>query len=198
MHRCSGQFWLIWSRTSILDANGAGEQIENTLLQTPRLVLDIITKALDHDIFLVTSAEVIETGLGHRCLSVCQHGPASGIASHARIESDPELRAVAIVERDADLRAAAKSLVAARFALRGKSPYAPDVVLVNEWAREDFLGAVLQEVVVQSARTAQSEKSSKSHGKADSGGFAERARAEARVNVLSTGPSGAVVYFEDR
>lgn len=181
----------------ILDAD-VGEQIENTLLQTPRLVLDIISKALDHDIFLATNTEVTETDLGHRCLSVCQIGPASGIASRARIESDSELRVVAIVERDADLKAAAKSLVAARFALRGKSPYAPDVVLVNEWARELFLGAILQEVVVQSARTAQSEKGSKSHGKADTGGFAEKARAEASVNVLSTGASGTVVYFEDR
>jgi hypothetical protein len=182
----------------ILDANRVGEQIENTLLQTPRLVLDIIAKALDHDIFLATNTDVMETDLGHRYLSVSQNGPVSTTASYARIESDSDLRVVAIVERDADLKAAAKSLVAARFALRGKSPYAPDVVLVNEWAREEFLGAVLQEVVVQSARTAKRENGFKSHGKGDAGGFAERARAEVRVNVLSTGASGAVVYFEDR
>lgn len=179
-----------------LTANGI--QIENTLLQAPKLVLDIISKALDHDIFLTTSTEVSEADLGHRYVSVLQNGPASSPAAYVRIESDPEARVVAVVERDADLKAAAKSLVAARFGLRGRSPYAPDVVLVNEWVREDFLGAVLQEVVVQSARVGQSERDTKSYNKARAGGFAERARAEARVNVLSSGTTGAVVYFEDR
>jgi acyl-CoA reductase-like NAD-dependent aldehyde dehydrogenase len=52
---------------------------------------------------------------------------------------------IAIVERGANVQEAARALVVARFCLRGKSPYAPDLVLVNEWIKKDFLNAVIQE-----------------------------------------------------
>jgi acyl-CoA reductase-like NAD-dependent aldehyde dehydrogenase len=54
---------------------------------------------------------------------------------------------VAIIERDADIRLAADTLVTAAFSLRGKSPYKPDIVLVNEWVKKDFLVAVMQSLV---------------------------------------------------
>jgi acyl-CoA reductase-like NAD-dependent aldehyde dehydrogenase len=51
---------------------------------------------------------------------------------------------IAIIERDADLQLAAKGVASARFSLRGKSPFAPDLVLVNEWVKKDFLSALVQ------------------------------------------------------
>ncbi|CAH0054432.1 unnamed protein product [Clonostachys solani] len=53
---------------------------------------------------------------------------------------------VAIVDRTADLSLAAQALCAARFSFKGKSPYAPDVVIVNEWVLEPFIRACIREI----------------------------------------------------
>lgn len=52
-----------------------------------------------------------------------------------------------MVDRTADIKTAASELVAARFSFRGHSPYAPDIVLVNEFRKQDFLQAVVSEYV---------------------------------------------------
>lgn len=52
---------------------------------------------------------------------------------------------VAVVDRTADLSLAARELVQARSLFAGRSPYAPDVVLVNEFVAKDFLDAVFRE-----------------------------------------------------
>lgn len=49
------------------------------------------------------------------------------------------------MDRTADVKLAAKELVAARFAFGGTSPYAPDLVLVNEFVKQAFLQAVADE-----------------------------------------------------
>jgi acyl-CoA reductase-like NAD-dependent aldehyde dehydrogenase len=54
-------------------------------------------------------------------------------------------RVVAVVDRTADFSQAAKHLIRARFSFKGESPYAPDVVLVNEFCMKDFCNAALQE-----------------------------------------------------
>jgi hypothetical protein len=66
---------------------------------------------------------------------------------HIRLRQDTdtaELVVVAVVDRTADLAGAADALVAARFGFGGRSPYAPDVVLVNEFVKEPFLSALVQ------------------------------------------------------
>lgn len=50
-------------------------------------------------------------------------------------------RCVAVVDGSADIDAAAKAITAARFSFGGRSPYAPDLVLVNEFAKKDFFEA---------------------------------------------------------
>lgn len=52
-----------------------------------------------------------------------------------------KLRCVAIVDRSADIEAAAKAITAARFSFGGYSPYAPDLVLVNEFVKKEFFEA---------------------------------------------------------
>lgn len=56
-------------------------------------------------------------------------------------------KVIAVVDRTADLPAAAEQLVAARFAFGGTSPYAPDVVLVNEFIKKEFLEQALQQSI---------------------------------------------------
>lgn len=54
-------------------------------------------------------------------------------------------RNVAVVDRTANFQLAARELVAARTAFGGRSPYAPTCVLVNEFAKQEFLQAVVSE-----------------------------------------------------
>jgi len=49
-----------------------------------------------------------------------------------------------VVDRTAHINEAAQAVVRARFSRRGTSPYAPDVVLVNEFVLEEFLACLLQ------------------------------------------------------
>jgi acyl-CoA reductase-like NAD-dependent aldehyde dehydrogenase len=105
----------------------------------PALLRQILPDALDHDTFAITSQRPDKSFLD-KALLVVQTG-ADG--SHGLI-SPADSRSVAIVDRTARVAEAAQSLVAARFALGGRSPYSPDVVLVNEFAMKPFVEAVIQ------------------------------------------------------
>ena len=60
-----------------------------------------------------------------------------------------------MINRDAEFDEAAKYLINARFAFRGRSPYAPDLVLVNEFAKKDFLHALVRQSISASAESEQ-------------------------------------------
>lgn len=63
--------------------------------------------------------------------------------SYAQLAS-PQSKVIAIIDRTADLVAAAEHLVTARFAFGGSSPYAPDLVFVNEYVKQEFLEHTLK------------------------------------------------------
>lgn len=46
-----------------------------------------------------------------------------------------------MVDRAADFENAAKSIVTARFSFQGTSPYSPDLVIVNDFIRGEFVEA---------------------------------------------------------
>lgn len=168
-------------------------QAEQSLLRTPPLVLDLIIQALDDDIFETTTNPINEPDLDHPHIRVLQNGSESAHLSH-HLVSESEARVVAVVERDANLDVAARELVRSRFALRGRSPYAPDVVLVNEWVKKEFLEAVVRHTV-----RFVSEGGKKSPPRTAPGqSLSELVRTEKGVNVLSWSSAGAVVEVEDR
>jgi len=61
------------------------------------------------------------------------------------LASPSRSRVFAVVDRTADVKLAAREIVAARFAFGGSSPYAPDLVLVNEFVKGEVLQAVVEE-----------------------------------------------------
>lgn len=168
-------------------------QTEQSLLRTPRLVLDVISQALDGEIFESTTSPVTDADLDHPHVRVLQNGTDSAHLAH-HLVSDPEARVVAVVERDADLDAAAQELVRARFALRGRAPYAPDLVLVNEWVKREFLEAVVKHAVRFASDDGKRGVGLSGQGKS----LAELVKTERGVNVLSWSSAGAVVDVEDR
>lgn len=83
-------------------------------------------------------------------------GP-NDISSPRCILSNPSSLSVAIVERSADFDNAARALINARFAFRGKSPYAPDLVLVNEFVKKEFLQALARQLIATGNSVVQNE-----------------------------------------
>ena len=63
-----------------------------------------------------------------------------------------------MVDRKFDLDEAAKAIINARSAFGGKSPYAPDVVFVNEFVKKDFLQALVRQVIAAGNKVAQNGK----------------------------------------
>lgn len=163
------------------------------MLKTPRVVLDIISRALDRDIFHVTSKQLSDAEIDHRHIRVLQSG-TSNASLGGQIVSQAESRVVAVIERDADLQAAAEAIVRARFSLGGRSPYAPDLVLVNEWVKKEFLAAVTQCAV----RFAPDPTETLSKADKRKHGLANKVIEERRCRVISSDGSGLIVDVEDR
>ncbi|KXJ85369.1 Aldehyde/histidinol dehydrogenase [Microdochium bolleyi] len=164
----------------------------NSLLQTPTAVFDLVRAALDKDIFAVVP-ELDAEDLGHRHLRVVQNsgGSSSPASPIPTLSSDSSLRTVAIVERDADIQAAADALVAARFSLGGRSPYAPDLVLVNEWVKRDL-------IIALSASSARFMADAKSSSSSKSSSVAAKAVEEGSATIISSNPAATVVDVSGR
>lgn len=70
----------------------------------------------------------------------------------SQLISPANARCVAIVDRSADVDEAAKAITAARFSFGGSSPYAPDLVLVNEFVKKAFFEACSRYATLAFAR----------------------------------------------
>ncbi|KAF1352585.1 Aldehyde/histidinol dehydrogenase [Delphinella strobiligena] len=119
-------------------------QIDNSLRSLPELLKSILKEVLDADTFDISQQPISDSAFLDRCLQVVQDYDPEQVLSQHQIVSSTNIRTAAVVDRAADLDKAAKALVNARFAYKGRSPYAPDVVLVNEFIKKDFLQAVVR------------------------------------------------------
>jgi aldehyde dehydrogenase (NAD+) len=120
--------------------------------------------------------------------------------------SSSKRKVIAVVDRAADLHAAAEHLVTARFAFGGTSPYAPDIVLVNEFVRKEFLEHVLNhairflanssEITNGSPKSPPSNTSNKSPPIADTLNSLQNNKAW-KFSAVTRGDTGAVVELSD-
>ncbi|KAJ6013005.1 hypothetical protein N7522_003360 [Penicillium canescens] len=136
---------LFYSVISALSAAlAAGNCVVLELPQTtsalPALLRKILPEALDNDTFTIT-AQRPDPSFLNKALIVDQTGESN---TNGGLVSPATARTVAIVDRTANINEAAKELVAARFALGGRSPYSPDLVLVHEFAMKPFVEAVIK------------------------------------------------------
>ncbi|KAL4927329.1 uncharacterized protein BDV17DRAFT_267407 [Aspergillus undulatus] len=114
------------------------ELTKNTMALPP-LLAKILAQALDADTFAIAE-ERPNAAFFEKVLVVAQTSTPSYPKS---IASPVTARTVAVVDRAADIPSAAQSLVTARFAFGGRSTYAPDVVLVHEFALKAFVEALI-------------------------------------------------------
>lgn len=110
-------------------------------------------------------------------------------------------RVVAIVDRTANLQEAAKALVTARFSFGGKSPYAPDIVLVNEFVKKNFLDAVVQHSIGfltgRDSNVIENGKLTRLQGQG-SGNLPKEIQSEDGVRVVTSGSNGAIMDVKKR
>lgn len=133
--------------------------------------------------------------LGHPHVLISQNGGSAAPTLVNHFVSPSESRVVAVVERDADIDAAAKSLVVARFSLRGKSPHAPDVVLVNEWVKRNFLAAATRHYIQLIPSSGDKQRN---RGGFECPGFLDEITEQDCAHVLASASDGAIVEVQAR
>ncbi|MCJ1445193.1 MAG: hypothetical protein MMC23_005698 [Stictis urceolatum] len=126
-------------------------RFENNSKALPGILRRVISE-LDHDAVCIVQDSTKDLAFPDSTLQVLQNEhnsqPRLSLISTAT-------RAIAVINRDAEFDEAAKYLINAGFAFRGRSPYAPDLVLVNEFAKKDFLHALVRQSISASAESEQ-------------------------------------------
>lgn len=119
-------------------------QFEDSLRSLPTLLKKVLKSALDSDTFDIAEQQVSESSFLYGCLQVVQAYDPKTPANQNQLVSNVSAITAAVVDRTADLDQAAEAILNARFAFQGRSPYAPDIVLVNEFVKKDFLQALVR------------------------------------------------------
>lgn len=93
---------------------------------------------MDKDTFLVVESQPATDDFfsGHCTIVDGRNEPSESLSS--RVLCSPSSRSIAIVDRTSMISNTARDIVRARFAFCGRSPYAPDLVLVNEFVFDEF------------------------------------------------------------
>ncbi|KAK0635369.1 hypothetical protein B0T17DRAFT_612246 [Bombardia bombarda] len=102
----------------------------------------VLPKALDVNTFCILTDKISKGSITETAVLVDQTGEGwlPQIQRH-QLVSPASSRTVAFVDRTADIETAAKAIVLARCSFGGSSPYAPDLVVVNEFVKTDFVDA---------------------------------------------------------
>ncbi|KAI8251058.1 Aldehyde dehydrogenase family 3 member B1 [Colletotrichum sp. SAR11_239] len=127
------------------------EQLEDTLLQLDSILRSVLPRALNQNAFCITK-KITDQSLLDSAILVDQTGVAPSASHVNHFVSSNTARAIAIVDRTADIEAAAGAITAARFGFGGQSPYAPDLVLVNEYVKKEFFEACSKHASLAFAR----------------------------------------------
>ncbi|KAI8281832.1 hypothetical protein K4K60_003941 [Colletotrichum sp. SAR11_57] len=127
------------------------EQLEDTLLQLDSILRSVLPRALNQNAFCITK-KITDQSLLDSAILVDQTGVAPSASHVNHFVSSNTARTIAIVDRTADIEAAAGAITAARFGFGGQSPYAPDLVLVNEYVKKEFFEACSKHASLAFAR----------------------------------------------
>ncbi|RAK97979.1 aldehyde dehydrogenase PutA [Aspergillus ibericus CBS 121593] len=116
-------------------------ELSKNTMALPAVLKKILPQALDADTFAI-SEERPDSAFLERTHVVAQNDSIP--LSSSTLSSPISSKTVAVVDRTANIPAAAEALVSARFAFGGRSTYSPDVVLVQEFAMKEFVEAIIQ------------------------------------------------------
>ncbi|KAH7134972.1 Aldehyde/histidinol dehydrogenase [Dendryphion nanum] len=182
---------------SLAAGNVVAIKLEKNLRALPSLLRKLLPGALEQDTFATVpsspSPEVLSS-----CLELLQDSTSSN-PRYSQLASYTAPPVVAIVDRSADLPSAAQNLVTARFAFGGSSPYAPDIILVNEFIAKPFLELVLQNAIrflATASRPNPARQNGTAHKSQDNVFRALTSIQENKdwkINIVSKGDAGAII-----
>jgi hypothetical protein len=112
------------------------------------------------------------------------------------LPSTGTLRTAAIVDRTANLAVAAADLVISRFAFNGRSPYSPDIILVNEFCAQSFFDLLAKKAPSYLGSASQQAKNVPKRGNGPS--LLEQVSSEQSCRVIVSGTGWAVAQVQDR
>ncbi|KAK4986145.1 hypothetical protein LTR50_005517 [Elasticomyces elasticus] len=175
-------------------------QLENNLRTLLGLLRGLLRSALDNDIIDFYTSRPDDADFLARCTEVLQTGAEQPPKANT-IVSPAQERVIAVVDQTANLQEAARALVTARFSFGGKSPYAPDLLLVSEFAKKNLLDAVVQEsigfltaqngVVIGETRTV----AARADGTRD---LLDEVQKEGSARIVTTGSNGTILDVQKR
>jgi hypothetical protein len=113
--------------------------LKKTLHHLPALVQTLLEEAIDPGLVATLPSEPNNLN----ATLYIRQAPKSNSTDRSPDPSPSNGLTVAIVDRTASADDAAKAVWAARSSFGGKSPYAPDVIFVNEFSKKEFLASLL-------------------------------------------------------
>ena len=160
----------------------------------------ILSTALDSETFTVVDSRPNDPEFFDSSIQVFQTTAKAPGPALKTLQSPALAKVVAIVDRTANIEHAAKTLVRARFAFGGKSPYAPDIILVNEFRTKEFSNALLQQSTKYFAERSNGHVKglSKQKKRPEQKHFLEKARSEEACDVLVSGDRASIVQARTR
>ncbi|CAL3967004.1 unnamed protein product [Diplocarpon coronariae] len=121
-------------------AIAAGNCLGDSSLEIDVVLKELLPQALDSDTFGISDHPIEDPSVLASSFLVDQTGSSSTTTLN-QLSSNTSARAIAIVDRTADIELAARSIINARFSFQGASAYSPDLVVVNEFVKDDFVAA---------------------------------------------------------
>jgi hypothetical protein len=163
-----------------------------TISATNYLLRKLLPQVLDADTFTVLDSAPDDTSFLNSSIQVLPTPSRSAIANI--LISPSTSRAIAIVDRSSNLGSAASALVTARFRFGGHSPYAPDIVLVNEFVIDEVTNLVVQHAAKAFSKNVPITKTGEKPRKF----LSEEELREEGTQVVVSGDSGAIVRVKNR
>ncbi|EXJ74260.1 uncharacterized protein A1O5_02556 [Cladophialophora psammophila CBS 110553] len=172
-------------------------ELPPTLTKVSGVLRKILPSALDADIFAVSSTRPSEDFLA-KCHVLAQSGDEE-VSATGGLQSNSSPKVVAVVDRTAKIPEAAMAIGASRVSFNGRSVYAPDVILVNEFVADDFLYHLVQ--AVTSPLLSETPPRSPHLAKGQPDGYArtlKECEGNESVRVVVSSSNGSIVEVKDR
>ncbi|CRG83449.1 Isoleucine--tRNA ligase [Talaromyces islandicus] len=180
-------------------------ELQNTLQTVPALLRKLLKSSLDHSVIEFVSSRASDEDLGPHKIHLYQEKSETSLhtmdINNVKLSSPSSGRTIAVVDRTADLRKTAEALVTARFSFSGNSPYAPDIVFVNEFVKKPFIVALMNAAVNLTANLSSNDSDKQKRNKGtiqELDSLVQGGTERDGVNVISSLGRGRVVEVTSR
>jgi len=182
-------------------------QLPNTTSEVASLLRRILPTTLDRDTFAVVDSKPESTFIS-KCTVVDECGNSGKNPRLNSLLSPSDAHVVAIVDRTADINSAARAIVDARVSFGGRSAYAPDLILVNEFKIKEFTAAVVGRLTKYLANSVPGYVDGHANSDSTAGMYkppqkerdivSDREKNEAGATVIVSGERGTIINVSKR